>query len=254
MKEVDTALKKNPSNIHFLARRGKYYYQYNLGPSVKKLFEACQKVVDGSHQDARHLRHIYAIMADITIEFSALGTFNDALVYFQKMVACELKQVQLYTKQRVEMECQTCFTREAHYKFSDKYLTAEWLSDRKTSDVCKSIRAVDIASKSSLMQKCNARCMNCDNDEHDGIELFKCGGCKQVNYCSKECQTNNWKSHQKACKLLAELTMDKCKRCKKSKRDGVKLSKCGRGLQIFYYSREYQRADWSRHKKSCKIK
>lgn len=182
-----------------------YYSQYNLGPtsSVKKTFEACQKVVDGSHPDSRHLRHVYAIMAGPTLEWSAFGTFDDAVIYHQKMVACEKKQIQLYKKQGVDMERQHLFTSQAHYKYNDPCLLTG-ANDRKTRDVCTTKRG-HIASRSSLPQKCNARCLNCDKGESNGLELSKCGGCKQVYYCSKEYQTNNWTKHQKACTLLAEL-------------------------------------------------
>ena len=31
----------------------------------------------------------------------------------------------------------------------------------------------------------------------------KCAGCRQVYYCGRECQKNDWKNHKAACKLLA---------------------------------------------------
>lgn len=256
LKEVDTALKMDPSNTSFRARRAKYYYQFNLAPSVKKIFEECQKVVDESHSDARPLRHIYAIMSDLTLEFAALGTFDDAMFYFQKMTACERRQFQLYTRQGVALECQDCFTREAHFKFSDKNLTAERIRERKVEDFCQFKRVEDIGSRSSVPQKCRARCMNCDKGVHDGInKLSKCVNCKQVYYCSKECQKFDWKNHKKSCNILAEMTTVRCNKCNKSERDGVKkLSTCARCTQVYYCSRECQKTDWKSHKKCCKTK
>ena len=99
---------------------------------MKKTVEASQKVVDGSHPDARHLRHVYAIMAVLTLEWPALGTFNEAVEYYQKATACERKQIQLKKiKEWTWSERQHFFTSQAHYKCSVAYLTAAHVSDRK---------------------------------------------------------------------------------------------------------------------------
>jgi len=42
-------------------------------------------------------------------------------------------------------------------------------------------------------------CQACEKTEPD-IKLFWCARCKQVSYCSKGCQTSNWKSHKVSCK------------------------------------------------------
>jgi hypothetical protein len=45
----------------------------------------------------------------------------------------------------------------------------------------------------SMMRSCNV-CRNY------GLTLFKCGGCRSVYYCSRECQHKDWKEHKKSCK------------------------------------------------------
>jgi len=42
-------------------------------------------------------------------------------------------------------------------------------------------------------------CQACERTAPD-IKLFWCARCKQVSYCSKDCQTSNWKSHRASCK------------------------------------------------------
>jgi hypothetical protein len=34
------------------------------------------------------------------------------------------------------------------------------------------------------------------------IKLLKCGGCKKVEYCGRECQRKDWKTHKKVCRSL----------------------------------------------------
>ncbi|KAI1085187.1 hypothetical protein F5B20DRAFT_589950 [Whalleya microplaca] len=44
-------------------------------------------------------------------------------------------------------------------------------------------------------------CRSCGKREtEEGGELLSCGRCKEVKYCSRECQKNDWKLHKLACK------------------------------------------------------
>ena len=38
-------------------------------------------------------------------------------------------------------------------------------------------------------------CFHCS----DQIAIYMCGGCNNAQYCSKECQSNNWHIHSKTC-------------------------------------------------------
>jgi hypothetical protein len=40
-------------------------------------------------------------------------------------------------------------------------------------------------------------------------KLFRCGGCKNIYYCSKACQTKDWGEHKLLCKSLARDPNDK---------------------------------------------
>jgi hypothetical protein len=49
--------------------------------------------------------------------------------------------------------------------------------------------------------KCIGRCNFCD--VYTPATLLKCGKCKAVPYCSKECQKRDWSVHKGLCKLVA---------------------------------------------------
>ena len=42
------------------------------------------------------------------------------------------------------------------------------------------------------------KCANCYKESE--TELLRCGKCRRVFYCSKECQLKDWKLHKKMCK------------------------------------------------------
>lgn len=49
------------------------------------------------------------------------------------------------------------------------------------------------------------KCHTCNADANDAdIKLKRCNKCRSVWYCSKECQTQNWKYHKSDCKLERE--------------------------------------------------
>jgi len=47
------------------------------------------------------------------------------------------------------------------------------------------------------------RCKGCgksNDDLEEGTKLLKCGKCKEMSYCSKECQKGHWAKHKATCK------------------------------------------------------
>ena len=60
-----------------------------------------------------------------------------------------------------------------------------------------------MADPSATQAKC-ANCANCAKTNSDsGVELKICAKCHTTRYCSKECQKNGWKAHQKLCARIA---------------------------------------------------
>ena len=48
------------------------------------------------------------------------------------------------------------------------------------------------------------RCSHCRKPKEPEEKLLCCGGCRQTNYCSVECQKAAWSEHKTCCKLLKE--------------------------------------------------
>lgn len=52
----------------------------------------------------------------------------------------------------------------------------------------------------------------CRNCFQSGRDMQKCSRCKQIFYCSKECQVADWKRHKKDCSRLQELKQERRER------------------------------------------
>ena len=50
------------------------------------------------------------------------------------------------------------------------------------------------------------KCHTCKQPAAEGKRsLLRCGGCRMSQYCSKECQKGDWKTHKVFCKSMAEM-------------------------------------------------
>ena len=91
--------------------------------------------------------------------------------------------------------------------------------------------------------------------------LSKCTGCRQVKYCSRDCQLADWQSHKVQCKEFSKKGKEQCsgaenngekpfKGCQKcgNPEKARQFCSCGRR----YCSRDCQVADWPSHKVECK--
>ena len=52
----------------------------------------------------------------------------------------------------------------------------------------------------AYMEACRLAKPYCENCGKTDVPLFACSGCKQVKYCSKECQKEHWRIHKPDCK------------------------------------------------------
>ena len=69
-----------------------------------------------------------------------------------------------------------------------------WKSCRNTSESQKGHETGKGKSSSS--------CEACESCGKTGAQLFKCGACKLVRYCSVACQKRDWENHEKDCRVI----------------------------------------------------
>ena len=78
-------------------------------------------------------------------------------------------------------------------------------------DVCRCLQWTGILTNSEMLNdmlslKRSTCCANCSIKK---IQLNRCGRCKTVFYCSRECQKNHWSSHKKVCGYKCEHLVEK---------------------------------------------
>ena len=60
----------------------------------------------------------------------------------------------------------------------------------------------NVMPSSALVQNLCTYCKNLSEDSTGNQTLLLCMACKHAYYCSKECQTKDWKSHKPKCKMF----------------------------------------------------
>ena len=74
-------------------------------------------------------------------------------------------------------------------------------------DVMKAKRTVAVDCKECGATKESCACLEQEKiDNRQGKKLKDCGGCGQISYCSRECQSKDWKRHKVACKKNRTMT------------------------------------------------
>ena len=108
------------------------------------------------------------------------------------------------------------------------------------------------------MKNADVSCAFCRASARPGVSLKRCGGCKQVQYCSTACQKKHWKAqHKHECKqTVAEpvTPSPKEKACESSSCPGdasKKLQLCSACKCVYYCSKECQSKHYKKHKALC---
>lgn len=80
-------------------------------------------------------------------------------------------------------------------KMYNDYALLSILENKKNADTLKKVMDYN---RTYLTDYNQDMCFFCSK----AGSLLKCGGCKQFSYCSKECQSKDWKGHKFVCKSL----------------------------------------------------
>ncbi|CAI9736889.1 Hypothetical predicted protein [Octopus vulgaris] len=130
--------------------------------------------------------------------------------------------------------------------------SAHWKHHKTSCKPSKAEADDSSPSEKSVKSQC-ARCKRSD------VALKKCAACNKIEYCSKICQTADWKHHKNSCKtakpkddksaVKKSVKAEKCDNCGKLDEHIMKCVKCKIAK---YCSKSCQISAWPLHKKSCK--
>ena len=92
--------------------------------------------------------------------------------------------------------------------------------------------------------------------------LKRCSRCEKAWYCSRACQTSDWRDHKKGCytkeerklrkQVAKDTTVKACAVCSKTRiTTGKKLLSCAGCMGVRYCSEACQLKDWPAHKEVC---
>ena len=85
-------------------------------------------------------------------------------------------------------------------------------------------------------------CGHCGGVFHS---MKKCSACKNIRYCSKDCQQKHWCEHKQEC------TYQPAHKCGYCGERGHSMKVCSVCKNIRYCSRQCQKKDWGEHKNEC---
>ena len=102
-------------------------------------------------------------------------------------------------------------------------------------------------------------CAHCGCPESAIHPLRYCDGCRQVKYCSQECQKKNWKSHKTFCQVYSkeqtstsEPALKVCDFCGILETHPNTLKACARCHKAIYCGIQCQEKHWKKeHKQMC---
>jgi tetratricopeptide (TPR) repeat protein len=184
----------------------------NLWASLKvkdyaTIYPEFNQLVSEAHVDNRGNGNAYAWLAIMALGDPKLGTTAEAKQYYEKFLRATIRRDELYGRRTLEQQSpvlQLCrdqfanFTngppelRRARENLDAAYLLGklEGLNVQQELVIDKSLRS--------------HRCLNCGKMATDiGCRLSKCSRCKQVSYCSRDCQRSDWKSHKVFCGMTS---------------------------------------------------
>ena len=187
---------------------------------------------------------------------------KQVLIYFTKRTQPTLRSAgSLLSKHRLEK----AFTRAILYPLYcdqdaihklleennlDACLNSDLLDSSKSSAAHLPSTATHEPKKSATINVVDER-NNCNYCKKRSDELRKCTRCRKTNYCSKECQTNDWKEHKIVCKPPPADCQPEKEKCSNCGKESAFLKRCARCHLAAYCTKECQTNDWARHKPTC---
>ncbi len=169
------------------------------GSSAMDAFEAAHEATAGEKFDKVKLESVISLLVAAGTDSFLGGDIDTAQLY--AVMACyfeELIAVSVVRKSKAFINWIKVF--ELHgadehtlVKFLRKRIPCHCLDEKYKA--VKSVKKVGIC--------CNLKC-SIPGNLVERSKMLCCTGCGVANYCSRECQKEDWKHHRKACNDLAE--------------------------------------------------
>lgn len=165
------------------------------------VFNEYKQLVSEAHPDQRGLDVAYAWMAYYTLRDAKCGTLAEAKSYYEKSLRASMRNLELYGAHPSGPPPIVKMVKE-HYVLTMSHPENRQL--REDMDVALATgRMEDLAIPEgfhvlpvdTIDKKMAHSCLTCGKSAVDKgmTALLKCTQCKQVSYCSKECQKTDWK-------------------------------------------------------------
>ena len=184
MKDLTKALKIDENYTAGREARACVWAAAQLKDS-KTIHAEFKRVVSEVHEDNRGLEVAYAWLAITTLDDPSLGNVEDAKRYFESSLKATIRRDEIYGKRQREQLPPVL--EQAHLRFQRSVGGPEF--HRDLLDMINSFRnTVSTEEGNSKHGQNKYSCVTCGAIAGKNTEkLLKCGRCKVVSYCSKEC-------------------------------------------------------------------
>jgi tetratricopeptide (TPR) repeat protein len=159
-----------------------------------------KQILEESHPDARWLGAANAYLAILLLDNPLHGTYEEACNYADAMKAAYRRHFELYKRRSDLGGDESHLTEAVQQRFQ---LNSTMISKRKFLDTIPKWQLEQMMLGGAGHEKSKYGCMKCGKpDKINGVKLRKCGACKQIFYCSVECQEADWVNHKASCKIF----------------------------------------------------
>lgn len=152
-----------------------------------------KRVISESHKDNRGNEVAYAWLALTILNDRSLGSLEDAKGYYDLCKVASARYEQIYGERRDERI-------PPPVKLVRQSFGEEPIEQEQINDIINSLQSTSLGLESHSKKRECVKCGATSNKE--GGRLHQCSRCHVANYCSRECQVDDWKNHKEFCKIM----------------------------------------------------
>jgi len=210
IKDLTRALEIDPTYTEARGARASMWASLML-KEPPEVHAEYKRFVSEVHPDNRHLDAAYAWLALYTLRDPKLGTVAQAKQYYKQSLRAKARREELYGE-RTEEDCPPVLGL-VRKSFSEFFAAPpevrEFREDADAAALAGDLERLEIPAALQAVPHPRPnpslghhKCLKCGKSALDmgNRKLSKCGKCKQISYCSRECQVSDWKDHKPFCK------------------------------------------------------